>query len=274
VNCAFLSLVKNKRGSEFWLCERSRIDSRFRKYPPQPVRNCQGFQQGNNQKGKRPTDPEVDRTEQSPIQNMKNPSIDNIILDLGGVLYAIDVDRMIARFQTMLKPGVAEVHYSKEAQHEMFDRLETGMIGIEEFADGMMEAYDLAGPRERVIEAWHALLVGVIPGRVEAVRRLAERKAVVLLSNTNRYHYEALYPECRTLFEPMERCFLSFEMGMRKPDPAIFEAVIQEMNWEASRTLMVDDAAPNIEGAKKAGLQGWFAGTEEDFQRLVATYGV
>jgi hypothetical protein len=31
------------KGSAFWLCERSRTDPRFSKYPPLPVRRCLGF---------------------------------------------------------------------------------------------------------------------------------------------------------------------------------------------------------------------------------------
>jgi hypothetical protein len=42
--CAWARRVASGRGSVFWLCERSRVDARFRKYPPLPVVACEGFE--------------------------------------------------------------------------------------------------------------------------------------------------------------------------------------------------------------------------------------
>lgn len=44
--CRWARLVVNRRGSEFLLCGRQRIDPRFRKYPPLPVLSCAGFERG------------------------------------------------------------------------------------------------------------------------------------------------------------------------------------------------------------------------------------
>lgn len=41
--CLHHSLVKNARDSEFHLCEKSKIDSSFPKYPRLPVHECKGF---------------------------------------------------------------------------------------------------------------------------------------------------------------------------------------------------------------------------------------
>jgi hypothetical protein len=35
--------IESAKGSEFWLCELSKSDPRFKKYPPLPVRACLGF---------------------------------------------------------------------------------------------------------------------------------------------------------------------------------------------------------------------------------------
>ena len=42
--CTFMRVVESKRGSIFYLCERSFEDSRYRKYPPLPVLACTGFE--------------------------------------------------------------------------------------------------------------------------------------------------------------------------------------------------------------------------------------
>ncbi|HEY3495926.1 MAG TPA: hypothetical protein VGK73_14610 [Polyangiaceae bacterium] len=38
-------MVRSAKGSEFWLCERSRTEpERFPKYPRLPVRSCSGYE--------------------------------------------------------------------------------------------------------------------------------------------------------------------------------------------------------------------------------------
>ena len=43
--CAHTRRVESQRGSVFYLCVRSRDDSRYRKYPPLPVLACPGFEE-------------------------------------------------------------------------------------------------------------------------------------------------------------------------------------------------------------------------------------
>jgi hypothetical protein len=43
--CRYQRLVTNTRGSTFSLCERSRIDPAFPKYPRLPVLACAGFEE-------------------------------------------------------------------------------------------------------------------------------------------------------------------------------------------------------------------------------------
>lgn len=43
-SCRHRRVVENRRGSRFYMCERSRTDDRFRKYPPLPVLRCSGYQ--------------------------------------------------------------------------------------------------------------------------------------------------------------------------------------------------------------------------------------
>ncbi len=44
--CAHARVVESRRGSRFWLCERSRTDPAFPRYPPLPVLACRGYEPG------------------------------------------------------------------------------------------------------------------------------------------------------------------------------------------------------------------------------------
>src|SRR5688572_4531743 len=41
--CRHARVIENNRGSRFYLCQLSAIDSRFPKYPRLPIRRCAGF---------------------------------------------------------------------------------------------------------------------------------------------------------------------------------------------------------------------------------------
>jgi hypothetical protein len=42
--CRHSQVIESSKGSVFWLCELSKIDPRFPKYPRLPVLACSGYQ--------------------------------------------------------------------------------------------------------------------------------------------------------------------------------------------------------------------------------------
>lgn len=43
-SCRFVRIIETAKGSRFLLCERSKDDERFPRYPSQPRMECAGFQ--------------------------------------------------------------------------------------------------------------------------------------------------------------------------------------------------------------------------------------
>ncbi|MDJ0420324.1 HAD family hydrolase [Rhodococcus opacus] len=73
---------------------------------------------------------------------------------------------------------------------------------------------------------------------------------VGLLSNS----WGNTYPRARIdeLFDPV---VISCEVGLRKPHAAIYELALDELGVPADWVLFIDDAEPNVVGARAAGLQ-------------------
>ena len=42
--CQHVQVVKNVRGSVFFLCEKSKTDVRYEKYPAMPLIECEGYE--------------------------------------------------------------------------------------------------------------------------------------------------------------------------------------------------------------------------------------
>lgn len=89
-----------------------------------------------------------------------------------------------------------------------------------------------------------------------AVARAAELGRVTLLTNNGPLVGEnlaTLAPELVPLFG-LDHLRASSHYGARKPDPRVFEAVLQAYDEPAEHTFFVDDLAVNIDGARSVGI--------------------
>jgi len=60
----------------------------------------------------------------------------------------------------------------------------------------------------------------------------------------------------------------SSEVGMRKPDPKIFELALEQLGVEASSAVFLDDYAGNVEAARRVGIHGVLV--TDDYQGALA----
>jgi putative hydrolase of the HAD superfamily len=185
--------------------------------------------------------------------------LDTLILDLGGELIDVDYDRSARAFKEHGVPQF-EQQFSKARQTPLFDRFEKGEIGPKEFRD---EVRRLLNPdlKDKVIDAcWNAMLGSIPPERMVLVEDLRMRYRVYLLSNTNRIHVPAFLDKVQRenriadFRQEFDGTYFSCDMGMRKPDEAIFRHVVKETFATADGTLFIDDSMQHVEGARKAGL--------------------
>lgn len=182
--------------------------------------------------------------------------IKNLIFDLGGVLYDIDYAFVEQEFARLQLPEFAAhaIQYTRQTQPEIFTEYEIGVISTEKFCEGLRREVGLQGTDEDIAQAWNSMLLGVFPGRVAIMARLKQRYNLSLLSNTNDLHLNHILPECREMFSYFDRLFLSYEMGLRKPQPEIFHTVLDTMGYTADETLFIDDSIQHIESAKALGI--------------------
>ena len=87
---------------------------------------------------------------------------------------------------------------------------------------------------------------------VEMAALLAELKTkhrLALLSNTNESHFQSLESKFKVT-RHFDLVFLSYLLGVQKPDSAIYEHVIKEAGVRPERMVFVDDRSENIEAAR------------------------
>lgn len=190
-----------------------------------------------------------------------NNEIKNIVFDFGGVLVNLDKQRTIDRFQQL---GCDVQGCIRDyVQQGPFARLEIGLIGKEEFYSEIRmlctREKDQSITSTQIDEAWNTMLVDVPRRRLQALLKLRKRYRLFLLSNTNRIHREY---SCKEFFlsndysvnDYFERIYLSYELGLMKPDTAIFKTLLEQEGLIAQETLFIDDSPANCEAAALLGL--------------------
>jgi putative hydrolase of the HAD superfamily len=114
--------------------------------------------------------------------------------------------------------------------------------------------------KDQIIKAWNSLLIGFREKSLDWLKSNQSNFSLFLYSNTNQPHQDyflAQYTreiggDFNALFK---KPYYSHEMGMRKPDPASFQYILDQEGLIAAETLFIDDNEPNIAAAASVGLQ-------------------
>lgn len=191
--------------------------------------------------------------------------VDTLVFDFGCVLVDLDKERCIRAWHEI---GAGEIaRYVDECrQEDLFHDLETGRITVAEFCQEVRrKCAGCTASDDQIRWAWGQLLRGIPKHRVERLRTLKKRYRLLLLSNTNVIHWELCREQLAGCFEHE---FLSFEMGLVKPDRAIFEQMVRESGIRPLATLFIDDSLANCESAAALGIRTLHSKDGEEWGRL------
>ena len=176
------------------------------------------------------------------------------IFDLGNVIVDIDFNRVLGAWSDFSRVPLATLKQNF-AMGETFHQHERGEIDDEEFAERFCQEMDLPLSYEQFSHGWQAVFVAIRPEAIDIMHKLRKQgHRVVVLSNTNRLHTTFWPEEYPDVKGAADKIYLSQEMGMRKPEARIYQAVLQAEGFTAADAVFFDDNADNIEGANQLGI--------------------
>jgi epoxide hydrolase-like predicted phosphatase len=167
--------------------------------------------------------------------------MDGLLIDWGGVLTTSMLDSFDA-FST--REGVDVRRAFRDDPQPLID-LESGAIDLPEFERRFaaalgVDATDLA----------QRLTAGVKPDTAmrDAVKRFHDAgvKTALVSNSWRRDDYDGL--------EHFDVVVLSQELGIRKPDPRIYETALERLDLPAGRCVFVDDLGGNLKPARALGM--------------------
>ena len=208
-----------------------------------------------------------------------------IIFDLGGVLIDLDMHQC---FENIKALGVDLDAISKATDNSeqgaticegitasgMMHLYQVGKVSTDDFI-GLMARLSADGTtRQQLLDAWNSCLLTIPSYKLDFIKELRQQGyATFLLSNTNDAHWK--YIEENSFPEPVscyfDHSFLSQEMGLAKPDAAIYESVLRQTGLPAEECLVLDDSKANCEAAGSLGINYINVPVRSDFREDVKT---
>lgn len=206
--------------------------------------------------------------------------IRNIIFDYGNVIFTIDFKRAQHSF-TELGVKNVEHFFSHKGHDSLFDQFEQGLISSSEFRDGIRKVTGIESLSDAGIDqAWNSLLIGVPEPNHDLLLKTKEKYRTFLLSNNNEIHYnwiiDYLHREHQLDSNDVffEKAYYSHLMRMRKPNPEIFEFVMEENKLDPTETLFIDDSPQHLKTADALGLNTHLLTSDETLEDYLYSSGL
>jgi len=195
------------------------------------------------------------------VSGTPNPTIRAVLWDFGGVFSSSPFDAFASYERSRSLPeGLLRKVNTINPDTNAWARMERAEIGVDEFDtafDAEARALGHSVPGKDVVK----LLFGEIrPAMVEALRRC--RTVFRTACITNNFgdvgpgvvspEREAAWREVAGLFDLVVE---SSKVGIRKPEPAIYDLACRNLGIDPSEAVYLDDLGINLKPAKSLGMK-------------------
>ena len=177
-----------------------------------------------------------------------------VIFDLGNVLVHYDPVKTMAAVQALCQ--IDEADFWKVLRSTALEEsVGTGATNGRSLYQHLQQKVNLTAVYEQFVTAF-------ISGQQRNEEAIAYAVAlqqrpnvkVGIISNTNEIHADWLHQHLVELPQ-FDSVILSNEVGLLKPDAAIYNLSLSQLNISPNNALFIDDIAENITGANQIGMQ-------------------
>jgi putative hydrolase of the HAD superfamily len=199
-------------------------------------------------------------------------NIKTIIFDFGGVLVNLNMQVCVDAFARLGYDKMDEL-LDNYKQKGIFLLFEEGKISTDDFFVELQQIVGKHTPIEEIKKAYLTFIEDIPAYKLDLILKLRQKYNILLLSNINPFIFDYCkdnqFKSQGYVFEDyFLKAYLSFEMGVCKPDKLIFEKMIEDANLVPEQCLFLDDGVKNIEIAQSIGFQTYLVKPQEDFSYL------
>ena len=210
------------------------------------------------------------RQRRTRFRTMPYRPVDFVLFDLGGVLIELGGT---AAFQKLAGLASEEELRDRWLACAWVRRFETGRCTPQEFSEGIVAEWQLQVSPEQFLEIFKTWPIGPFTGSVGLLTDVQGSVPIGCCSNTNVVHW-AYQSQEWPMLEMFDYTFLSFEMGLLKPDTEMFEAIAEQVPADRDRVLFLDDVALNADAARSFGFHSKQVRGPQECRTVLAEVGL
>ena len=194
-----------------------------------------------------------------------------VLFDLGNVL--VDLGDKTELNEMLGAAGDEAEIWLRWLQSPLVKAFDTGKIFFQTFAQSMLDEVPLTGDVDAFKQRFSAWPKGLFDGALTLVRSVKPAYHRAILSNTNAAHWPRLMQEMGLAGE-FQSYFASHQMGVAKPDKAIYLSVIEQLSVAPQAILFIDDNQINVDAALACGMQAHRVKGVDQARAVLAQYDV
>ncbi len=176
--------------------------------------------------------------------------ISAVLFDADGVIQRSTIDWW-SRLTSFVPAGQGE-----EFVADLMAAERPSLVGKGDFRDAVAEVLRRWGSSvslEDALEPW--TWFAAEPAVLELIQALRADGIGCHLATNQQAYRRAIMQDERGYGEWFDQTFYSCDLGLAKPDPAYFRAILGAIELPASSVLFIDDNESNVAGALSVGLQ-------------------
>lgn len=199
-------------------------------------------------------------------------TIKALVFDFGNVIGFFDHRRAMAR---LAEHGdlSSEQMLAKLFGGDLEDEYESGRLTTVQYLERVRELCGLRCTDELLRATYGDIftpneeLCALLPG-------LKSRYRLLVGSNTTELHTLQFSRQFADVLRHFDAQVLSYQIGVRKPQPGFFEHCRRRAGCAAKECLFIDDIPANVAGAIASGWQGIVYRGVDDLRRRMAALGI
>lgn len=171
-----------------------------------------------------------------------------IVFDLGGVLIKIHPEKFYKKI-------IDNSNITFDKLREYKEIITLGYKEPEDIFKELKQNYKINLTIDDIIESFTRDYIGEkIPEMERLLNDLYNNNyKLCLLSNINSLHFNYIAPKFNN-FKKFYRIYLSYKLHLIKPEPKIFEYVINNLKACPEEILFIDDSEENIKASRLSGI--------------------
>lgn len=178
-----------------------------------------------------------------------------VIFDVGGVLIDWNPRHLYRKLFGADSDGAMERFLAEVCTPEWNLRQDAGRPFAEAVAELTVRFPDRADLIAAYDARWEEMVPGAHDETIDIVRELkAQGTPLYCLTNFSREKFPLIRRRF-DVFDLFDGIVVSAEIGMVKPDPAVYRYLVERFGLEAPSCLFVDDVEANVGAASSIGMQ-------------------